>query len=61
MTTPLVTITPETSAQEAIRVMIEKRIKRLPVVTPDGPLIGLVGRDGLMRKILQMRPAKTTE
>lgn len=41
MSDQLVTVTPDTSAQEAAQLMAEKQIRRLPVVE-NGQLIGIV-------------------
>jgi CBS domain-containing protein len=48
MTSPVVTVAPETPLAEAIRLMIAHRIKRLPVVASDGQLVGMVGRAGVL-------------
>lgn len=48
MTTPVVTVTPETLIPEAIRLMMTHQIKRLPVVDAGGRLVGLVGRAGVL-------------
>jgi H+/Cl- antiporter ClcA/CBS-domain-containing membrane protein len=52
MTAPVVMVPVGTSAREALRILMEKRIKRLPVVDEQGVVVGLVGRAGLMRAIL---------
>jgi CBS domain-containing protein len=44
MTSPAVTIEPDTPVAVAARVMQDRRLKRLPVVTDDGTLIGIVSR-----------------
>ncbi|MGB2729088.1 MAG: CBS domain-containing protein [Halobacteriota archaeon] len=50
MASPLVTIEPEASAEDACKLAARKRIKRLPVVE-NGVLIGIVSiRDLLTRK-----------
>lgn len=41
MTTPLVTVAPTTTIEEASRIMSQYRVRRLPVVQ-DGTLVGLV-------------------
>jgi CBS domain-containing protein len=51
MTSPAITVTPETPIAEAIRLMIAHRIKRLPVVDSGDRLIGLVGRAGVLAAI----------
>src|SRR4029077_10580014 len=42
MTTELFTVTPDAFVFEAIRVMGDKQIRRLPVVDPDGGLAGII-------------------
>src|SRR5262245_22931036 len=48
MTSPVVTVEPDTLLAEAIRLMIAHRIKRLPVIAADGRLVGMVGRAGAL-------------
>ena len=51
MTAQPVTVTPETSLLEALRLLLAHRIKRLPVVDADGRLVGLVGRGGILQSL----------
>jgi predicted transcriptional regulator len=44
MTTPPVTIGPGEPVTQAARLMYSRRVKRLPVVSDDGTLIGIVSR-----------------
>jgi CBS domain-containing protein len=44
MTSPAVTIHPDAPLAVAARVMQDRRLKRLPVLTDDGTLIGIVSR-----------------
>jgi CBS domain-containing protein len=44
MTSPAVTIHPDAPVAVAARVMQDRRLKRLPVVTDDGTLLGIVSR-----------------
>jgi CBS domain-containing protein len=44
MSSPAVTIQPDTPVAVAARVMQDRRLKRLPVVTDDGTLIGILSR-----------------
>lgn len=44
MTTPAVTIGPDETVTRAARLMFDKRVKRLPVTSEDGTLIGIVSR-----------------
>lgn len=53
MTSPAVTITPDASVAEAARQMDRAKVKRLPVVDPDGRLAGIVSRRDLLRIFLQ--------
>ncbi len=53
MIAPLVTVPIHTSAKDALRILMENRIKRLPVIDEQGHVVGLVGRAGLMRAILE--------
>jgi CBS domain-containing protein len=48
MTSPAVTIQPDVPLAVAARVMQERQIKRLPVVTPDGKLVGIVTRSDVL-------------
>ncbi len=48
MTRPAITISPEASVAEAARTMHAKHLKRLPVVTQDGRLVGIVSRTDLL-------------
>ncbi|MCC7105037.1 MAG: site-2 protease family protein [Chloroflexi bacterium] len=45
---PLKTVSPQTSLEEALRVMVEHELNQLPVVI-DGRLVGLVGRVDILR------------
>jgi CBS domain-containing protein len=49
MTTPPVTIGPDESVTQAARVMYSRRLKRLPVTSDDGTLIGIVTRTDVLR------------
>jgi len=48
MTSPAVTIQPDTPVAVAAKVMQDRRLKRLPVVTDDGSLIGIVSRADIL-------------
>jgi len=49
MTRPAITIAPEASVAEAARTMHAEHIKRLPVVTTGGRLVGIVSRSDILR------------
>ena len=44
MTEPAVTIGPDAPVEEAARLMYDRRVKRLPVVTGTGQLVGIISR-----------------
>jgi len=52
MTSPVLTVNPETPITAAVELMIERRIKRLPVVDAQGRLEGMVGRAALLGALL---------
>ena len=49
MTSPLVYVTPETSVEECMAVMTERRIRHLPVFTEDRDLVGVVSIGDLVK------------
>jgi len=59
MTTPVITVTPETSLVDALQLLLENGIKRLPVVSADGQLVGLVGRAGILQALGQVNNPQT--
>jgi CBS domain-containing protein len=48
MTPNPITVTPQTSLPEAIRILAEKRISGLPVVNDSGKLVGVISETDLM-------------
>lgn len=44
MTRPAITIGPDASVAEAARIMYDRRVKRLPVVSAAGQLVGVISR-----------------
>jgi CBS-domain-containing membrane protein len=61
MTSPAVTIGPDASVAEAARLLHRHRIKRLPVVDPAGPLLGIVSRADLLKVFLRADADIATE
>ncbi len=61
MTSPAITITPARPVSEAAGRMIDARINRLPVVTDDGVLIGIVTRADLVRAFVRPDAEIVTE
>ena len=51
MTSNVCTIRPEASAQEAAQLLSQKRISGLPVVNPDGRIIGIVTEADIISKV----------
>ncbi|MHB8381759.1 MAG: DUF190 domain-containing protein [Candidatus Binataceae bacterium] len=51
MTTEMVTVTPATVLGSAAKLMVQKRLKRLPVVDQDGTLVGILGRLDILNTI----------
>ncbi len=44
MTREVVTTSPEVHLGQAARVMVERHLKRLPVIDDNGKLVGILGR-----------------
>lgn len=51
MTSNPVTVTPDTTLQEALRLLLQHEIKRLPVTDAEGRLLGLVGRGAILQAL----------
>jgi CBS domain-containing protein len=49
MTSPLVYVTPETSVEECMAVMTERRIRHIPVFTENRDLVGVVSIGDLVK------------
>lgn len=56
MTSPLITVGPDTPLLTALGLLLQHRIKRLPVVGSDGRLVGLVDRGQIMQAVAQDLP-----
>ncbi len=52
MTRNLVVVAPETPVEDAARLMLDKRVSCLPVVTDDGRLLGIVTWRDQLRSLL---------
>jgi CBS-domain-containing membrane protein len=50
MSTPVIGIAPTATIAEAIRLMLNKRVSGLPVVTADGTLTGMLSEGDLLRR-----------
>lgn len=51
MTTPVVTVGPETPVPEIARLLIARQISAVPVVSQDGRMMGIVSEGDLMRRV----------
>lgn len=56
MSSPVVTVTPETSFKDAVRTLRRKRVSGLPVVDQDGRLVGIVSEGDLLNKVEKRDP-----
>lgn len=52
MTTPVVTVAADAAPIDALRLIMEHSVKRLPVVDAEGRLVGLLGRAALLRAMV---------
>jgi CBS domain-containing protein len=52
MQTSLVMVGENSPVEEAVQLMVEKRLKRLPVVDADGRFRGMISREGVLKTIL---------
>jgi CBS-domain-containing membrane protein len=59
MTSPAVTVGPDATVAEAARLLHRHGIKRMPVVDPAGPLLGIVSRADLLKVFLRSDPDLT--
>ena len=53
MSSPVVTISPDSSVQQGLSMMTEKFIRHLPVVDASGAVIGMVSIGDLVRAVIQ--------
>jgi CBS domain-containing protein len=53
MTSPAVTIRPDANIAEAVRIMDEKRIRRLTVVDDKNMLIGIITRADILKAVIK--------
>ena len=51
MTQPVISVTPEATIAEVAQQLLQHRISGLPVVDPDGAVIGMVTEGDLLRRI----------
>ena len=53
MTTPALTIRPDANIAEAVRIMDEKKVRRLPVVDEKNILIGIISRADILKAVIR--------
>ncbi len=53
MRVDMISVTEDTPTEEAVVIMTEKGIKRLPVVDKDGVFLGMISRDSLLRSAIR--------
>jgi CBS domain-containing protein len=57
----LVTIDPEQSLDEALRLMAKHRVRRLPVVEEDGKLVGIVAQADVAKRATAAKTGEVVE
>ena len=57
----LVTVDPEQDLDEALRLMAEHEVRRLPVVEEDGRLVGIVAQADVARHVSNRRTGEVVE
>jgi CBS domain-containing protein len=50
MTRPVITVTPETTVVEAANTMLQRHVSGLPVIDPDGKLVGIISEGDFIRR-----------
>jgi CBS domain-containing protein len=62
MTAPVITISLQATPEEALRLVLQHGVKRLPVVDENGRLVGLLSRASLLRGLLgNVEPSVATD
>ena len=51
MTSPVVSVTPDATVLQAVRMMLQRRISGLPVIDKDARLVGVVTEGDLLRRV----------
>ncbi len=52
MTRKVTTVAPDTPVEEAAQIMVNRKIKRVPVVDNQGQLVGIVSRGDIVRSVM---------
>jgi CBS domain-containing protein len=53
MTAPALTIRPDENIAEAVRIMDERKVRRLPVVDDKNMLIGIISRADILKAVIR--------
>ncbi len=59
MSTPVIAVSPETTAKEIATILDKKRIKRVPVVDEENRLVGIVSRADILRIICEEKGSRS--
>jgi CBS domain-containing protein len=57
MSAPVVTVTADDPVRRCMELMTERRIRHLPVVGPDGTMIGMISIGDLVRAVIEEQQA----
>jgi CBS domain-containing protein len=50
MTSPVISVEPDASVLEAIRIMLQRRVSGLPVMNKEGRVVGMLTEGDLLRR-----------
>ena len=53
MSSPVVTVTPDDPVRHCMELMTERRIRHLPVLGPDGAMVGMISIGDLVRAVIE--------
>ncbi len=53
MSSPVITVTPDDPVRRCMELMTERRIRHLPVLGPDGAMIGMISIGDLVRAVIE--------